>query len=339
MKPLVGLSLMHEQEFLQAALPLFVNNEVEVVEWSFDILLNEKPKPLWLHDLLKEYSENNRLIGHRVRYSLLDAKWTQRQNAWLKKLSTELKRYSYNYITEHFGFMSSNDFHKGAPLPVSLNKASLRIGHDRIKRLQQTVGNLPIGIENLAFAFSINDVKKHGEFLNELIKPVNGFLILDLHNIYCQSENFKTDFMDIVRSYPLEKVREIHISGGSWQKSVYSKTIKKVRRDTHDDKVPSKIFEALPEVLKLCPNLKYIIFERLGTSLKDEKDKMQFRKDFLKIRSIVKNSDVEFNFTKQVKRIFQLILFRLTILNFIRSNASFPKHLLLVKHLKLHLIY
>ncbi len=299
MKPLVGLSLMHEQEFLQAALPLFVNNEVEVVEWSFDTILNENFKPIWLHEILKEYSANNRLIGHGVRYSLFDAKWTKRQDAWLKKLAKEIKRYSYNHITEHFGFMSSNDFHKGAPLPVSLNKATLRVGHDRIKRLQQTAENLPLGIENLAFAFSIADVKRHGEFLHELIKPINGFLILDLHNIYCQAENFKTDFMDLVRSYPLEKVREIHISGGSWQNSIYSKAIKKVRRDTHDDKVPAKILEVLPEVLKLCPNLQYIIFERLGTSLMDEKDKVQFRKDFLKIRSIVDNSEAQFTSLKQ----------------------------------------
>lgn len=302
MKPLVGLSLMHEQEFLQAALPLFVNNEVEIVEWSFDTILNEKHKPKWLHDLLKEYSANKRLIGHGVRYSLFDAKWTQRQNAWLKQLETELKRYSYNHITEHFGFMSSKDFHKGAPLPVSLNKTVLRVGHDRIKRLQQTAGNLSIGIENLAFAFSIDDVKRHGEFLHELIKPINGFLILDLHNIYCQAENFKTDFMNIVRSYPLEKVQEIHISGGSWQYSVYSKSIKKVRRDTHDDKVPSALFKVLPEVLKLCPNLKYIILERLGNSLKDEKNKIQFRKDFLKIRSIVNNSEAQFTAVKQKRQ-------------------------------------
>jgi len=299
MKPLLGISLMHEHEFLQAALPLFVNNEVEVVEWSFDTILSEKYKPKWLHDLLKEYSENNRLIGHGVRYSLFDAKWTKRQDAWLQKLETELDRYSYNHITEHFGFMSSNDFHKGAPLPVSLNKTALRVGHDRIKRLQKAAGDLAVGIENLAFAFSMDDVKRQGEFLHKLIKPINGFLILDLHNIYCQSENFEINFLDIVKSYPLDKVQEIHISGGSWQNSVYSKSIKKVRRDTHDDKVPSILFKILPEVLNLCPNLKYIIFERIGSSLKDEKDKIQFKKDFLKIKSILKNSKAKFSLAKQ----------------------------------------
>lgn len=285
MKPLVGLSLMHETEFLNAALPLFISNEVEVIEWSFDTILYEKDKPKWLKQLLKEYSANNRLIGHGVRYSLFDAKWTKRQEKWLGKLKRELKNYSYSHITEHYGFMSSSDFHKGAPLPVPLNKQSLAIGIDRLKRISEAA-KLPVGVENLAFSFSKEDVKNQGKFLKKLIEPVNGFLILDLHNIYCQSQNFKVDFLSLVKSYPLELVREIHISGGSWQKSIYSKEIKNVRRDTHDEKVPEEIFNYLPKVLKLCPNLEYVIFERLGNTLKNEKECVQFRKDFIRIKKL-----------------------------------------------------
>lgn len=286
MKPLVGLSLMHEAEFLKAALPLFINNEVEVIEWSFDTILYEKDKPVWLKKLLKEYAENNRLIGHGVRYSMFDARWTSRQEKWLGKLKRELKNYKYAHITEHFGFMSSNDFHKGAPLPVPLNKQSLAIGTNRLKRISN-ICNVPVGIENLAFSFNKNDVKKQGKFLLQLSKSINGFLILDLHNIYCQSQNFKVDFLEIVKSYPLKLVKEIHISGGSWKNSVYSNEIKKVRRDTHDEKIPEEIFKHLPAVLKLCKNVKYVIFERLGDTLNSEKESIQFRKDFLKIKKIV----------------------------------------------------
>ncbi|MCE3228656.1 MAG: hypothetical protein K0S32_3207 [Bacteroidetes bacterium] len=286
MKPLVGLSLMHEQEFLNAAIPLFLKNEVDVLEWSFDTILVEKYKPEWVHQLLKEYSINNRLIGHGVRYSLFDAKWTKRQESWIRKLKAEVKRYNYNHITEHFGFMSHSDFHKGAPLPVPFNKKSLAIGTDRLKRLQHAA-ELPVGVENLAFAFSKHEINKQGEFLDSLVESVNGFLILDLHNLYCQSQNFKTAIIELVKSYPLKKVKEIHISGGSWQNSVYTKDIKKVRRDTHDEKVPAEIFKVLPEVMKLCPNVEYVIFERLGDTLHNEKEAEDFRKDFRRLRKII----------------------------------------------------
>jgi hypothetical protein len=295
MKPLVGLALMHEQEFLQAALPLFATGEVDVAEWSFDTILYEKYKPKWLHSLLKDYASRGRLIGHGVRYSMFDAHWTKRQETWLKKLEKELRRYSYNHISEHFGFMTSDDFHKGAPLPVPFNARALKIGIDRIRRLKDAAGGLPVGVENLAFSFSMNDVKEQGIFLEKLIRPVDGFLILDLHNIYCQSMNFGIPMQDIILSYPLNKVRELHISGGSWQQSQYSKAIKKVRRDTHDDRVPAKIFEVLPFVLRSCLNLQYIIFERLGTSLGQAKEQEQFRKDFRKLKSIVHAVDYPHN--------------------------------------------
>lgn len=286
MKPLVGLSLMHETDFLNAALPLFIENKVDVLEWSFDTIRYHKNKPNWLHQLLTEYSDNRRLIGHGVRYSLFDAKFTKRQTTWLKQLQQEVKRYQYNHISEHFGFMSSTNFHEGAPLPVPLNKNTLAIGVNRLQHISNASG-LPVGIENLAFSFSLDDVKEQGVFLDKLTEPIKGFIILDLHNIYCQAKNFKIDVLDLVKMYPLKKVREIHISGGSWQNSAYAKDLKKVRRDTHDEKVPKEIFDVLPDVLKLCKNVEYVIFERLGHTLVDVKEQKQFRKDFLKLKDIV----------------------------------------------------
>jgi uncharacterized protein (UPF0276 family) len=335
MKPLLGLSLMHEQEFLQASLPLFLNEEVDVIEWSFDTIPYEKDKPQWLHQLLTEYSQNQRLLGHGVRYSLFDAKWTNRQDTWIKGLQKEVKKYNYNHITEHFGFMSNSNFHKGAPLPVPFDKRSLAIGTDRLKRLHYH-SQLPVGVENLAFAFSKDEIKKQGEFLNKLVQPVNGFLILDLHNIYCQAKNFKTPLLELVRSYPLDKVQEIHISGGSWEKTVYSKRPKRIRRDTHDEKVPSEIFRVLPEVLKLCRNARYVIFERLGHTLADEKERKNFRSDFRRLRKII--SETNTTFTTPSRRpkknnfIAELPLFdpelfseQQSILKIMRRSGSLPE--------------
>ncbi len=284
MPPWVGISLMPEADFIEAALPLFQNGEVDVIEWSFDTLRSNSKEPQWLSLLLNEYSKNGRLIAHGVRYSLLKGQWDSNQEKWLKQLSTAVKKYNYRHVTEHFGFMSSDDFHKGTPLPVPLNKTTLAIGQDRLKRLQN-ISQLPVGIENLAFALSTKQVKEQGEFLKKLLEPVNGFLILDLHNIYCQASNFKIDPIELVKSYPLDKVKEIHVSGGSWADVSTSKN--KVRRDTHDEAVPKEVLALLKEALPLCKNVEYIIFERLGNTIKTEKDKLQFAKDFKKIKKIV----------------------------------------------------
>jgi len=284
MLPWVGISLMPEADFIESALPLFQNSEIDVIEWSFDTLKSNRKEPEWLSVLLNDYSKNGRLIGHGVRYSLLKGRWDSNQEKWLKQLSKTVKKYNYRYITEHFGFMTSSDFHKGAPLPVPFNKTTLAIGQDRLKRLQN-VACLNVGIENLAFAFSDKQVKEQGEFLEKLLKPVNGFLILDLHNIWCQAVNFKIDALALIKSYPLNKVKEIHVSGGSWATVSTSKN--KVRRDTHDEAVPKQVFDLLKQALPLCKNVECVIFERLGNTIVSEKDKLQFVKDFRKIKKIV----------------------------------------------------
>ncbi|MGU3374883.1 MNIO family chryseobactin maturase [Chryseobacterium sp. M5A1_1a] len=285
-KPLLGLSMMAEAEFVSAILPLLHNNSVDVLEWSFDTLYNTE-EPDWLGNLLNFYSENNRLIGHGVYYSLFDAKWTERQNVWLNKLKEEVKKRKYNHITEHFGFMNTENFHQGVPLPVSLHPKTLQIGKDRLYRLQEAL-DIPVGIENLAFSFSIDDVKEQGLFLDKLIEDTDGFLILDLHNIYCQSYNFEVEIQEIVNSYPLDKVREIHLSGGSWQESVYGKKL--IRRDTHDGIIPEEILSVLPWVLSHCQNLEYIIIERLGHSINEESEKEDFLEDFARVKRLISAS-------------------------------------------------
>ncbi len=284
MKPWVGISLMTEADFITSALPLFENEEVEVVEWSFDTIHQNDTEPTWLPILLEDYSKKRRLIGHGVRYSLLNGKWTNNQQEWLKQLSNEVMRYNYRHMTEHFGFMTSDNFHQGAPLPVPLTNTSLLIGQDRLKRIQQ-VTQLPVGIENLAFAFSNEQVKEQGAFLEKLIAPINGFLILDLHNIWSQAINFNIDPDIIIKSYPLDKVKEIHVSGGSW--STVSTSNSQIRRDTHDDAVPNEVFELLKLTLPLCKNTEVVIFERLGNTLPTKQDQLQFMADYQTLKHIV----------------------------------------------------
>ncbi|SHF67591.1 MNIO family chryseobactin maturase [Chryseobacterium vrystaatense] len=285
-KPLLGLSMMPEADFVSAIVPLLQSNSVEVLEWSFDTFYDAE-EPEWLSGLLNFYAGNERLIGHGVYYSLFDARWNDRQENWLQKLKEECKCRKYNHITEHFGFMNTENFHQGVPLPVPLLPKTLQIGKDRLRRLQDAV-EIPVGVENLAFSFSIDDVREQGHFLDMLVEDIDGFLILDLHNIYCQACNFQIDMQEIINLYPLGKVREIHLSGGSWQESAYGRRL--IRRDTHDDSIPDEILKILPKVLSQCYNLEYIIIERLGNTLNNDTEKQIFFSDFNHVKEIIEVS-------------------------------------------------
>lgn len=285
-----GISLMLGEPFEQAASPLFDDSLIDVVEWSFDMGWGLPELPSWLQSMLSEFSQRDAVLGHGVSFSALSGRWSNRQQAWLERFQAEVARTPMRQVSEHFGFMDAGDFHQSAPLPVPRNEATLRVGQDRLEKLAQAAA-VPVGLENLAFAFSIDDVRGQGEFLDELLEPVHGFLLLDLHNLYCQLCNFDCEADELLASYPLSRVREMHVSGGSWSESAFSSPEshdpKTVRRDTHDHSVPDEVFALLESAIGRCPNLEAVILEQLGTALVTDAQQCQFRDDFMRMREVV----------------------------------------------------
>jgi len=272
---------------LKATLPLFAAEQVEGIEWSFDALYKLQKTPTWFDELLQTFGDAGRLVGHGVFFSIFSAKWTDNHQRWLEHLKKMHQQFHFDHVTEHFGFMTGKNFHQGAPIGIPYTPETLAIGQDRLKRIYGAC-ECPVGLENLAFAYSLDEVKRHGDFLEKLIECVNGFIILDLHNLYCQIHNFDISYEDIIEFYPLEKVREIHISGGSWEDSELLPQ-KKIRRDTHDDAVPKEVFDLLKKTLPLCPNVKYVVMEQLGHSIKSEETIQQFQQDFLQMKKLIEN--------------------------------------------------
>lgn len=280
-----GLALMLEDEFLEATLPLFSNGEVDALEWNFDVGWSLPSLPAWAEALLDEYGQAGNLVGHGVTFSVLSGGWGAREERWLEDLGKELKNRRYLHVSEHFGFMAGGNFHRGTPLPVPLTDKTLRLGEARLKRLSEVAGT-PVGLENLALALGPRDVADQGRFIDQLLESNDGFLVLDLHNIYCQMMNFSCGAEEILSSYPLERVREMHISGGSWMEAVTARGTP-IRRDTHDEAVPETVFQLLDDVLPRCPQTRVVILERLGNTLEGPEDAERFRDDFRRMKAII----------------------------------------------------
>ena len=275
-----------DTDIVAAALPLLQEEKIEAIEWSFDTLYKHRNIPSWFTDLLTAFSDEQRLIGHGVFFSLFSGRWSAEQEQWLDHLRKVSSHFHFDHITEHFGFMTGGDFHHGAPLNIPYTASTLAIGRDRLTRIYDAC-RCPVGLENLAFSYTLEEVKRHGEFLKKLIEPINGFIILDLHNLYCQLHNFSISYEALIDLYPLDRVREIHISGGSWEATAAAPS-DKVRRDTHDESVPEEVFNLLDLTIDKCPNLKYVVLEQLGNGLRTTESKKAFYDDFLQMEAIVK---------------------------------------------------
>ncbi len=271
---------MPQADLLAAIGPLLAAGAIEVLEWSFDMSWGGLELPALVTQLLAEYSQRDQLLGHGVSYSLLSA--TGDHEYWLDCLAAECEEYRYRHISEHFGWMTAGRFARSAPLPLPLLPETLALGRSRLQRLAQ-VAQKPLGLENLAFAFGLRDVQEQGNFLEQLLAPINGFLLLDLHNLYCQIHNFQQSASHLLDSYPLQRVRELHISGGSW--SPYLN--RQIRRDTHDGAVPEEVFELLGLAIDRCPNLEVVILERMGNTLGTAPEQQKFQADYWRMQQII----------------------------------------------------
>lgn len=264
---------MPSKAWREAALPLLSAGEVEVLEWSFDTC---PEPPEWLDQLLDHYAEAGGLYGHGVSYSLLSARFEPRQARWLEAAREETRQRRYLGFSEHFGFLSAGDFRRGPPLPIPWNATSVALGRDRLRRLAETTG-CDVGLENLAFAFGRRDLLDQGPFLSDLLEAVDGYLVLDLHNLWCQVQNFGVAAGALLARYPLDRVRVVHVSGGSWSMAQG----RPWRRDTHDGAVPEEVLALLPTALGLCPRVEAVVLERLEADATLEPE-------FLRIKRIVK---------------------------------------------------
>ena len=204
-RPLVGVSLMLEEDFARAAYPLFEAGEIEILEWSFDVGWPPASVPRWADELLAFYSSNGRLLGHGVSYSALSAGTEDQQAAWLQLLQMELRTRSYRHISEHFGFSSTN-FHQSAPLPVPLS-ADAATQARRLTQLRRL--SVPvvwkIWRSRSAFATSTS-----GPISRSIAGAGGWFLLLDFL-IFVPVGELQSNVRRNVIGYPLQRVRRLHV--------------------------------------------------------------------------------------------------------------------------------
>jgi uncharacterized protein (UPF0276 family) len=188
-------------------------------------------------------------------------------------------------VSEHFGFMTADDLDGGTPLPVPAGPGARAVGIASLRRLADATG-AAVGLENLALALSEADVWRQGPVLDDVLDAVDGYLVLDLHNLDCQLRNYDAPADEVLATYPLARVRCIHLSGGS-ESGPADGLSRAFRRDTHDGDVPASVFDLLHEVLPRCPGLETVIVERLGATLADAASHETFAADLRRTHALV----------------------------------------------------
>lgn len=201
-----------------------------------------------------QFAGEKRVTAHSTRFSLFDAEFDS--EGWIKRCQRNLGSLKIETLSVHYGTNSFADKKLWTFLPIDPGAIELSRAIDRLKWIQDKF-ECAIAIEVLALAMSKRDIFRQIESINKIISQSQTHLLLDLHNLFCQAKNYQIQLADLVQCYPLEKVIEIHVSGGS--ESMHNG--RPFRRDTHDGAVPDEVVAILPFVASKCENLRWLILE------------------------------------------------------------------------------
>lgn len=118
------------------------------------------------------------------------------------------------WVSDHLCFTNAHD--KELPLltPMERSEETLEKTIENISYVKQQI-HRPFICENITYYFDIpSSTMTEHEFLNEVLRKADCGLLLDITNVFINAMNHKYDPYKFLDSILLDRVVEIHISGG-----------------------------------------------------------------------------------------------------------------------------
>jgi len=159
---------------------------------------------------------------------------------------------AYN-LAEH----GADEINAGVTIPLPRDRETLECLAPRVAEVQSRLA-VPFLLENNVYFFDMpGQEMTDAEFLNALCEETGCGLLLDLHNIYCNSRNHGADPFRLLDEIDLSRVVELHVAGGMEHEGFYL--------DAHSGPLPEEVWALLDYALPRCPNLGGVTFELLGS--------------------------------------------------------------------------
>lgn len=188
----------------------------------------------------------------------------------LKRIQEQLKP---QIISEHLAFV------RATPIDGNSSGHMLEIGHLAAPARNQAnidaccenikFANLHLGaqleLENIAaLATPLGCEFSETDWITQIIRRSGAALLLDLENLYANALNSAQSPFELLMALPLEQVRTVHLSGGSWVHCDWQSAQHSRFLDDHKHDIPTVVFALLERLAQLVPQPLTIIIERDG---------------------------------------------------------------------------
>ena len=172
---------------------------------------------------------------------------------YLLKMLEVLQKIPCEWLSEHLATtcVSGIEIRNLMPVPFTEEVANKMI--EKINQIM-SVTSTPFIVENITYYYPMpGSTMTELEFVTYILSRTKCGMLLDLNNLFCNSENHNYDAYDYIDSLPKDKIIEIHLAGG---KRMYNMEI-----DTHSTKISKSVYDLLSYCAKDI-NFKGVILER-----------------------------------------------------------------------------
>lgn len=284
----VGFTLQPDEAFLSICRPLIA--EADYFEVAPETMwYGDGPtlKPNGYHRTFAAIKADTGkpFVAHGVGLSLgtSDREDGERRQRWLDAVRRDHATFDFGWYTEHLGATSLDGQAVTLPMPLPMTGQAARIVRGRLRSMQRIVPL--VGVENSVSYFMFGDPLEEPAFLKRIVKPRGVYLLLDLHNVYTMATNFDFDPNEYIDRLDLERVIEIHISGGADSDPRWLGG-KSLRLDSHDTAVPEPVWGLLQSVLPRCPKLRGVTLERMEGTV-ESTDVIGLQEELTRLRAMV----------------------------------------------------
>ena len=136
-------------------------------------------------------------------------------NMHIDKMARLVESIQPEFWSEHLAFVRAGKIEIGHLAAPPRNQKTIENAIRNISNAARIVGSLP-QMENIATLIDPPaSCFSEPEWVSQIILGSNAPLLLDLHNLFANAINFKQDPIEILLRMPLNKIKTVHLSGGT----------------------------------------------------------------------------------------------------------------------------
>lgn len=195
----------------------------------------------FVKESFEEIRKSYRIIPHGVCLSIGSTDPLDEEH--LSRIKLFLDQIEAPWFSDHLCFTMVDHTNLNELIPLPFTRECVDNIVERVKRVQD-IFERPFMLENVTRYLTVSDREmKENEFISTILTEADCGLLLDITNVYLNSQYHGYDAFEFIQSLPLERVGQMHLAG--WEDDG------DVLIDGHDAPVPTEVWELFKKTIAL----------------------------------------------------------------------------------------